>query len=199
MNAALEQMLTLVRTREREEREAMLTRAQDESRRILAEARRDARARVGGHLAQLRHLMRRELNRAQAALETERRQHQSRCDFAVLEAGWMQLRAALALRWLDSAGRAAWIGMLVAQALASLPRLVWEISHPEDWPQAEREALARRLERELGYKPRLAGSSRIRAGILIRARSASLDGTLDGLLLDRHAVESQLLAELDRS
>ena len=198
MNTALDQMLQLVRHHEREECEAILAYAQDEARRIVADAHREARTRMHEHLLELRHLMHRELSRAQAALETETRQHRSRCDFALLEAGWKQLHAALARRWLDPVSRSAWVEMLVGQALANLPKLAWEIAHPADWPDSERDALAQRLEREPLHRPRFAESPDMRAGIRIRAGSAVLDGSLEGLLLDRRAIEARLLAELTR-
>lgn len=198
MNTALEQLLQLVRNHEREECAAILAHAQDEARRIVADAYRETRTRVHGHLLELRHLMRRELSRAQATLETEMRQHQSRYDFALLEVGWKQLHAALAQRWLDPVSRSAWVEMLVGQALAYLPKVAWEIAHPADWPDSERDALAQRLEREIQCRPRFAESPDIRAGIRIRSGSAVLDGSLEGLLLDRRAIESRLLAELTR-
>ncbi len=198
MNGALEGMLRLVGERERREREAILAQARAEARRIVAEARSEARKRVRRDVEEMRRWMRREIGRAEAAFETAKRRHRSRCDAALLEAGWGRLREALAARWRDPAGRRAWVEMLLRDALARLPKTAWDITHPPDWPEAERTALTQRLQGALGHPPRFHPSPDSSAGLKLCAGGACLDGTLEGMLLDRHGIEGRLLAELNR-
>jgi vacuolar-type H+-ATPase subunit H len=198
MSGALERMLRLVEERERREREAILAQARAEARRIVAEARAEVRQRGHQDVQELRQWMRREIGRAEAAFETAKRRHRSKRDAALLEAGWGRLREALAARWRDPAGRRAWVEMLLREARASLPKTAWDIPHPRDWPEAERGELARRLERELGHPPRFHPSPDCSAGLKLCAGGACLDGTLEGILLDRPAIEARLLAELGR-
>ncbi|HRP95955.1 MAG TPA: hypothetical protein PL143_06860 [Rhodocyclaceae bacterium] len=199
MNEALERMLDIVHSHEREQRAAILARAREDSKRIVGEAHRQARTRVSEYVLELKRHMRREFARAQAALETQRRRQRLRTDLALLEAGWTQLYDELIRRWSDPAGRAAWVEMVVSQALTLLPARRWEIVHPERWRRAEREALAGRLERELGHTPAFVACADIRAGVRIRVDGASVDGTLEGLLRDRVAIEAWLLAEVAQS
>lgn len=196
MNGALEGMLRLVGERERREREAILAQARAEARRMVTKARSEARKRVRRDVEEMRQWMRREIGRAEAAFETSKRRHRSRCDAALLDAGWGRLREALAARWRDPAGRRAWVETLLREALASLPKTAWDIAYPRDWPEAERGELARHLERELGHAPRFHPSADCLAGLKLCAGGACLDGTLEGMLLDRRGIEARLLAEL---
>jgi hypothetical protein len=198
MSGALEQMLRLVGERERREREAILTQARAEARRIVAEARSEARKRVRRDVEEMRQWMRREIGRAEAAFETAKRRHRSQRDAALLEAGWGRLREALAARWRAPAARRAWVEMLLREALASLPKTAWDIVHPHDWPEAERTALAQRLEGTLGHPPRFHPSPDCSAGLKLCAGGACLDGTLEAILLERPEIEARLLAELGR-
>lgn len=198
MNGALEGMLRLVGERERQEREAILAEARAEARRIVAQARAEARRRARQDVEEIRQWMRREITRAEAALDTAKRRQQFRRDAALLGAAWERLRAALVSRWRDPAARRAWVEMLLREAMAHLPKTAWDIIHPRDWPEAERVALAQRLEEALGHSPRFHPAPESTAGLKLCAGGACLDGTLESMLQERLAIEARLLTELGK-
>ncbi len=198
MSVALERMLALVAGHRQARCEEILAQAQVAARRLAAEAHRGARRRMHGNVTEIRTLLRQRVAQAEAALETARRQHRQRRDFALLETAWPVLAEALRRRWHDTAARGDWVQRLARQALATLPPTGWEIVHPVDWPAVEREALAAWLARELSAAPRLRAAADVTAGLRICARGACLDGTVEGLLADRPAIEAMLLAEINR-
>ncbi len=193
---ALIEMLKLVEDHELARCREIMARAQREARQLLHEAHAAARLRMRRHAQELKHLRNRERSRAQAELATARRQHRQRGDRALLDAGWAQLRQALAARWQAPAARRRWIDNLVRAALARLPRGPWTVTCSAAWDRAEREALAKQLTSALGAAPAWIEDRNVAAGLRFCVVGACLDGTLDGLLADRAAVEAMLLAEL---
>ena len=104
------------------------------------------------------------------------------------------LPGALESRWRDTAARAAWVRHVVAQARRHLPHGAWEIRHAPGWPDDERQALARALD----PPPIFVEDATHRAGLAIGLQRNVIDGTLEGLLVDRAEVGAQLLVELRR-
>jgi hypothetical protein len=193
---ALVEMLKLVEEHELSRCREALTRAHAQAEVLRRAAQRAARARMHAHIQTLKQERRRALALAAAELDTAQRQQRNRCDYALIETGLQQLDAALMDRWQDAATRRQWVGRVVRNARARLPRERWEISHPPGWPQSEQHELAARLAPELGAAPVFRAEPGIRAGLCVRAGTARQDGTLDGLLADRAAIEALLLAEL---
>ena len=196
---ALDAMLKLVSEHVARERNTIEARAPAEARRLVAEAWRSGRARLHENINEIRAQLQREIAQADAALDTARRQHRARCEFALLDWAAEPLRAAVLARWRDPGDRRAWVERLVAQARAALPAGDWEIVHADGWPAAEREALGAELARTPVGAPRFRADAALAAGLRIGARGAWLDGTLDGLLADRDAIHGRLLAEADRA
>ena len=195
MSQALDEMLKLVADASRRDCEAVAASAERDARELIGAAHRAARRRMHDSVLEIRQIMRRELNQAQAALETARRQHQQRCDFRLLEASWSLLGDALVRRWQDAPARQAWIASLVHQARHALPVGNWQVHHPVDWPTNERERLAADLS-AVGVTPQWIVDPRARAGLRLCAQGACLDGTAEGILADRAAIQAQLLAKL---
>lgn len=193
---ALVEMLKLVEDHELARCREIMARAQHEARQLLRAAHAEARQRMRRHAQELKQRRDRERSRAEAELATARRQHRQRGDRALLDAGWAQLRQALAARWQAPTARRRWIENLARQALARLPRGSWTVSHPAAWDRTEREALAKQLASVLGAAPAWTGDRDIAAGLRFCVGGACLDGTLDGLFADRAAVEAMLLAGL---
>lgn len=133
----------------------------------------------------------------QAELHTQRRLNAQHRVEALLALGWQRLPVVLRLRWHDAAQRAAWIERALAGAHALLPRGGWRITHGEGWPEAERAALARRLQGELGTAPRFVADPRIDAGLRIGYGGNVVDVTLAGLLADRDEVGGRLIGLLE--
>jgi hypothetical protein len=161
--------------------------AHEEARTRMHIAFTEERARTGARIAS-----------AQANLQTRRRLDLQQRTAALLAAGWRMLPDALLRRWADPGHRAAWIAGVVAAARAALPRGRWRISHPADWPAAEREALAAALTGELGTAPEMIAASAIRAGLRIAADGNVVDGTQEGLTSDRDETGARLLHFLEQ-
>lgn len=195
MTGALAEMLKLVADTSRHECEAVLATAGQEARELLGAAHRAARRRMHDNVLEIRQVMRRELDQAQAALETARRQHQQRCDFTLLDASWPLLREALARRWQDTAARQVWVESLVRQARRALPAAAWQVHHPAGWSDAERAQLAAQLS-AAGITGRFAVDGMASAGLRVCADGACLDGTAEGILADRDAIQARMLAKL---
>jgi len=189
-------LLKLVADDEQRRCREILARAESAVQATLREAQRSARGRMRENVQTLKQERRQALALATAELDTARRQHQQRSDQALLEAAWEPLRAALAARWRDTAARRLWIDGLMRRALARLPRGAWRIEHPADWPATECRRLVSALTASLGQEPQLQVGADIGAGLRVHAGTALLDGTLDGLLSDRRAIEALLLAEM---
>jgi hypothetical protein len=198
MNDALERMLALVEERTRADCEAALGEARTAARRLIAESRREARERVHTKLTEARAAMESRIREGEAAFDTARRQHAQQRDQALLAAAWPLLRAALAKRWQDARTRSMWTRALIDQALAVMPRARWEIACPQGYSAAEREALAAQVKQATQAAPALIETADIDAGLRVSADGASLDGTIEGLLADRAAIEGRLLAEVAR-
>jgi hypothetical protein len=196
MSDALEEMLKLVASYERERCRDISERAQKEARHIVANARRRARARLREDARELRAAGRRRLALARAELDTARRAHEQRRDLALVTRGWRGLEARLRARWQDPAARGRWVAGAIAQALAVLPRATWTIAHAAGWTETERNGVAEALERQGVKVERVSLDARAQGGIRLCAGGACLDGTIDGLLADRAAIEAMLLAEL---
>ena len=193
---ALVEMLKLVEEHELGRCREALANAHAQARVVRRDAQRTARARLHTHVQALKQERRRALALASAELDTAHRQHRNRCDYALIQAGLKQLDTALVARWRDVTARHQWVESLMRTALARLPRVRWEISHPPEWPQREQSELDTRLAPQLGVAPVLRAEPGISAGLRVRAGTALLDGTLEGLLADRAMIEALMLAEL---
>jgi hypothetical protein len=193
---ALVEMLKLVEEQELGRCREAMTRAHAQAQVMRRDAQRAARARMHAHVQALKQERRRALALASAELDTAHRQYRNRCDYALIEAGLKQLDTALADRWQDTVARQQWVEGVVRNALACLPRERWEISYPPGWPESAQRELDARLARELGAAPVFRAEPGIRAGLRVRAGTALLDGTLEGLLADRTPIEALMLAEL---
>ncbi len=193
---ALIEMLKLVEDHELAHCRDIMARAQREARQLLHEAHAAARERMRRHVQELKHLRDTGHGRAEAEVATAHRQQQQRRDRALLDAGWARMRAALAARWHEPVARRRWVENLAQQALARLPRGRWSVTCPAEWERAERAALAKLLESKLGAEPEWIEDRNIAAGLRFCVGGACLDGTFEGLLADRAAVEAMLLAEL---
>ena len=73
----------------------------------------------------------------------------------------------------------------------------WKIEHPADWPEQERTALGRRLEKDLGAPPVFVAQPQIAAGLRICAGPTCIDATRAGLLRARGRIQAMMLATLN--
>ncbi len=168
--------------------------AQAQAATLLAQARADARTRVREAFAAERQRAQARIAAARATLQTQRRLHAQRQAAAWLARAWQQLPQALRVRWQDDAARNSWVAAAIDQAQRLLPPGRWRIVHGGDWPEAERQALAERLQRDSGTLLAFEVDASIDAGLRVVSGGNRLDATLAGLLADRDEIGARLLA-----
>jgi hypothetical protein len=168
--------------------------AQAQAATLLAQARADARLRVREAFAEERQHAQARIAAARATLQTERRLHAQRQAAAWLARAWQRLPQALRTRWRDDAARNSWVAAAVEQAERLLPAGRWRVVYGGHWPEAEREALAERVQRDDGTALAFEVDASIDAGLRVVSGGNRLDATLAGLLADRDEIGARLLA-----
>jgi hypothetical protein len=168
-----------------EERRAILTAAHGEARLRMRQAVHEERARAERRIAE-----------AQAAVEGRARQARHARALELLAQARAALPAALHRRWDEAAARRDWIAGVLTQAFATLPPGPWGVEHPPTLDGDELAHVRNRIADFCGEAPILRADATLGAGLRLRAGSAFLDGSVDGLLADRTAVEARLLTEL---
>lgn len=189
----------------RQLRDALRRQQEARCREIVATAERKAKLEIHDHRQKLRERQRQavgeerqrrahELLIARSRIETlERRRAFARHEKVLRDARPLLVEA-LDNRWADSGHRLAWCNMIVAEAAGSLKGSDWVIEHPANLAQEDRDAIARRVQQLDVESPTFAACDDITSGLRIRAGTARLDGTKNGLLSAREDVEALLLA-----
>jgi hypothetical protein len=190
----VQQLLAVVEQARDKHCAEVMERAQTEARQLLKHAWQKARVRLHHEILQSREQFRRHLVLERAGKEARLRQARQRADRVLLEQSWQPLRDALIRRWQVPAGRRAWVDAVIEQALGRLVGKEWQIEHPSDWPEQERQVVKERLRGLLGAEPLCVAESSLPAGICVRAGDTLVDGSCDGLLRDRSDIEARLLA-----
>lgn len=160
---------------------------------LRQQAQAQARQRMRQAFAEQRSCTQQQVAAAKSQWATQRRLHEQRRTAALLVLAWQRLPAALQALWQQGAARQAWVGSAVAAARTQMPGGPWHIVHAADWPAPEREALAAGLATAASF----AADAGIPAGLKIVAGGNTIDATAAGLMVDRNAVESQLLRMLE--
>lgn len=192
----VQELLELVEQNRESRCNEILEQAGRRARDIVGQTHRGARTRLHQAVEDERQRTRQRLAAAQAELQSRHRQHWHQLARELIDAAWQRLEPALEHRWRKDTSRAQWVDSLVIQALESLPAGTWHIAYPPDWDERERENLAARLTEHCGEPPVLEADSGISAGLRITTDGICLDGTCQGLLRDRMAIEARLLHEL---
>lgn len=198
VEAQVETLLALVEQHRAARCGELLAQAEARRHALLAEAYAEARVRMREAILTERRRGQDKLDATRAQLATRARQQQHQTALLLLQQGWELLGQAMLQRWKTAPQRRQWISTLLHQALQRLPRCGWVIEHPPGWDTTECAALQDALRDHCGGMPQLRADEQIDAGLRIRAAGACLDGTLEGLLADRAAIEAQLLAQLHR-
>jgi hypothetical protein len=197
VDVQLQNLLDVVERKRDERCRMLLNEARGQAQQLLQQARHEACERLHGKVIDTREQARQQLASAQAQQQTRLRLQRHHADKALLARAWEPLRERLLQRWEQQDSRMLWIDNLVRQARTALLDRNWNIEHPLDWPEQEREVLGRRLERDLGSPPVFIAQSWIVAGLRICAGTACLDGTREGLLRSRTRIEAMMLATLN--
>jgi hypothetical protein len=178
-----------------DECKALVAAAERQARALVAQAYAAARRRVHDAVGELRREGARRLARAKAQIETQARRRAQQRAVDVIKRAWPLLADALIARWRAPAARVAWADGVARCARDRLRTGTWTIEHPAGWSADEQ----RNFRVSLGVggdAVTFAADPNIAAGIRIRAAEATLDATLQGLLVDRAAVSALLLAEI---
>ncbi len=194
VDAQLRHLLEVVKQHRDERCAEILQQAAEQAGQVITQAHQEARSRMQQAVADARGTLHRQLVSAEARRQTQRRQRRHQADKAQLDDAWPQLRDALARRWQEPANRRHWVDALLAQAAAVLVDPHWLIEHPCDWPTQERAAVEAQLREQCSEEPRFAAQPDITAGLRISASGACVDGSVEGLLRERAAIEAELLA-----
>jgi vacuolar-type H+-ATPase subunit E/Vma4 len=195
-NDQVQELLKLVEQNREHRCTEILEQAGRQAEDIVRQAYRSARARLHQAVEDERRRTRQRLVTAQAELLSRHRRHWHRLARELLDAAWQRLEPALEGRWQEDSSRAQWVDSLVTEALERLPAGTWRIIHPPDWDEREQQNLVNRVTEQGGEPPVLEADSGIRAGLRITTDGVCLDGTCQGLLRDRAAIEARLLYEL---
>jgi hypothetical protein len=197
VSAQLKHLLAVVEQRRSERCREVLDKAHEQARQLIKQAYRDERRRMHRELGEIRQKRRQQMVSVVAQRQTRKRQRRQRADEELLTTTWLDLHEALLHRWRDSLMRRRWVDDLVDQAASVLLDSHWLIEHPLDWPEQERAALQLKLQKQLTHTPHFEVKSTIVAGLRICAGGACVDGSADGLLRERLAIEAVLLARIN--
>ncbi len=198
LEAQVETLLALVEKHRAESCALLLAQAEERRHALLAAAHGEERKRMHQAIETERLRGKEKLDATRAQLQTRARQQQHRTALLLLQHGWELLGQAVLQRWKLAPQRRQWVSSLMHQAMELLPRCAWVIEHPAGWDPAECAEFKEPIHAHCGSVPRLLANDQLHAGLRICADGACLDGTLEGLLADREAIEAQLLAQLHR-
>ena len=193
----VETLLELVEADRVRQSEAILGSARGEVAAIRKQAHAEARSRMHKAFAEERDRSEARIAAARANVQTQNRIAQQQRARTLLAAGLARLPAELLRRWHEPEARRAWLASLAAGAVAALPRTPWRVTHPPEWPSAERAEFSARLEDQVGVQPQFTGDTRIRAGLRIAAGNNVVDGTIDGLLAAGNEIGARLLHAIE--
>lgn len=165
---------------------------------LLADTRRRVRERVHRAVTEERQRRDTALLECRHRIETGRRRRVQEHYRTFLQDAEPLLRAELEQRWRDEASRRSWCEMLLGEAADRLPGDRWTTEHPGNWSGSDTRWLEQAFAARELPTPELVEDADIAAGLRIRLGPACLDGTLDGLLANRHAADARLLAAWER-
>ena len=200
IDGQLEALLQLVEEHRKERCRDITQQAHEQATTLIKQAHQQARARMRESIQQERTHWRAKIDETRAALETRQRHRRQQANKRLLQQGWEKLREALTERWREPDQRSIWIRALAQQAMTRLPRSGWRIEHPPGWPAEEQLQFSDQVATYTGgQSPTFVEAHEILVGLRILADRACLDGTLEGLLANRNAIEGHLLAEINRA
>ncbi len=200
IDGQLEALLQLVEEYREKRCRDITQQAHEQATTLIKQAHQQARARMHESIQQERTHWRAKIDETRAHLETRQRQRRQQANKQLLQQGWDKLHDALIQRWRRPDQRCIWVEALAQQAMTRLPTKGWRIEHPPGWPLEEQLHFSEQVATYSGgQSPMFVENREIVAGLRIFANGACLDGTLEGLLGNRNAIEGHLLAEISRA
>lgn len=196
LDAQTQRLLQLVDDYREQHCHTLLDRAEQQARALLKQARQDALRRVREAVAAERARGRERVETAEARLQTRHRQREQQQTLLALEQAWPRLETALQVQWDEARTRRTWVDNAIRQALRTLPKDRWALTHPAGWDSRELDALAAAIREHCGAPPELSADESLHAGLRLCCAGACVDATVAGLLADRERITARLLAKL---
>ena len=170
--------------------------AQQQAREITRQAHARSRARMHSHVNELREKYRTRIASANARNQTLLRQQHQKEDRAMLDVAWPMLREAMTTLWNEPESRHVWLQAAMASASSRLREHGWHIEHPPELSEEDEKLITRMLSHSKSKHPKLVAADDIEAGIRIKTKGTIVDATLEGLLIQRKAIEAAMLARI---
>lgn len=170
--------------------------AAGQAQQVVAEARHRARQRVKDAVLEKRRRVQEHCRRVHVEIETRRRERLFAELGRRLTEGLGALPAVLGARWARPDGRGAWCRSVLDGAARVLKPGQWTLLVAPGLDEAEAAALVATAAALSGQEVGLEERADFAAGLAVVREGARYDGTLAGLLADRNAVQSALLAEI---
>jgi aryl carrier-like protein len=170
--------------------------ASEQAARLVAEARRRARARVKEAVLQKRQRVEEHCRRVRVELESKQRDRSFHEMSDLLARGLDSLPRVLAERWRDAGARDKWCEQVLAGAAAALRPGAWQLTVAPGLAAERLQALSEAASALAGAPAEVREDPALAAGLRIVHEGACYDGTVAGLLSDRTRVQAGLLAEL---
>jgi len=194
----VESLLEELKRQEARHCQEIITAAERAARDLEARTRRELFRKRRRAVADERQRRRHALLEAASRMETrEQRSAHTRYE-QVLEVAWPRLLVALEERWRHRDGRRSWSAMLVDEAVSAIEAKTWTVEHPADWSSDDQSWFVEACSDRAIPPPVFLVDPGISAGLRVRLGDACLDGTLDGLLANRHEVEARILGMWER-
>jgi vacuolar-type H+-ATPase subunit H len=167
-----------------------------EARQLVAEARQRARQRVKDAVVEKRRRVEEHCRRVRVGLEARRRDELFAELGERLAAGLATLPTALEERWADAAKRRTWCHCVLEGAARVLRAGKWTLLVAPGPGAAELREMAATAGELAGEAVEIEVREDLAAGLVVAHDGARYDGTIAGLVSDRNAVQSALLAEM---
>lgn len=186
-------LMMLIEDYSKNECQKLLSSAHDKAAMILHKAFHKSRKNVQATIVTERQRAMERIHAAQAELKTQRRIHARQGDAMVLELGRKRIKQQLLNNWNNHNSRQIWISNALQSALKCLSQGDWYIHYPNDWSNEDNQQVSD-FTRFHSINPFFQPDTEIICGIKIEVSSTVLDMTDQGLLADKHRLDSRLLA-----
>jgi hypothetical protein len=180
----------------KDETDAVLASAERDARAVVAQARGTARRRVHEKIQELRREGERQLVRAAAQREADRRARAQRRAAQAIRDALPLLGEELDARWRDARSRRRWTDEVARLSGERLRPGSWLVEHPGDWSSVEQKEFEAKIGRKDGLAVSFKADHGLKSGLRVKADGAVLDATPRGLLADSRAIAAPLLGEI---
>ncbi len=191
-------LIDAINARRDDERKRILNEARKQARGITKRAYRSARQRFHEAAEELRRDRAKRMDQAKAQRDTEVRQRHQSALADIVKQAWPKLTDALKARWQSAEDREAWVKDAIDSASFRLQRKGWRVVYPAGTDDDVRDTLKGWLDEKGVADAEAEASEDIDAGLRIEADGATLDATPQALLAQKRRVQAALIAEIER-